>query len=281
MGRFKVDDNNRLLLLKIRGCALLLTKLHHLLSAEVKRMGSLHFQFSWACFIAVLYWQNSLAESLRCVVHDESTLYSALDNISCAEISIVTMINVTENVLVTRPLTLFGDAIDAALVQINPNKNNLYIRDVIGGVHVFNLRISAIHAQAAVVVANASNVLIDSVEVEGSSSIFAVFIAGRDIPAGIPTLENYESRIEMDTNNTFCNSLVHSSWEGDSLSFSLQYRGHLRNNTVVDGGKIAFYMNAECSCVNNTVLDSISQGIFLSSPSADNVLVNNTILNAK
>lgn len=215
------------------------------------------------------------------MVDDESALYSALRNRSCAIVCVAGQINVTENVLITRPLTLRGDSADASLIQMNPNKNNIYIRDVTDGVHVYNLRISATHAQAAVVVANASNVLIDSVEVEGSSSIFAVFFAGRDIAAGLPTLENFESRVDMDTNNTFSNSLVHSPWDGDSLSFSLQYRGHLRNNTVVDGGKIAFYMNAECTCVENTVLNSISQGIFLSSPSADNKLVNNTILNAK
>ncbi|CAM9112794.1 unnamed protein product, partial [Ectocarpus fasciculatus] len=134
-------------------------------------------------------------------------------------------------------------------------------------------------AQAALVVANASNVAVTRTQIFGSSAIFAVFFAGHDVTAGQASLDNFASRIEMDTNNSIADSVVSSPWTGDSLSFSLQYLGTVRNNTVIDGGKIAYYMNANGSCVDNTVLNSISQGIYISSPSFGNLIMNNSLLN--
>ena len=129
--------------------------------------------------------------------------------------------------------------------------------------------------------ANASYVSITNVTIFGSDNIFAVFFAGADVAAGQPTLDNFAYRNNMDSYNSFTNSVVESAWSGDSLSFSLQHKGILRNNTVTKGGKIAFYMNAKCICSNNVVINSTSQGIYVSSPSVDNIFVGNKILNSK
>jgi hypothetical protein len=218
---------------------------------------------------------------IRCNVNSETALVIAVANVSCSTIAVEGIISISDNILISRPLMIFGTEEASAIVQSNTNKNGIYIRDVTAGVYVHDLKVDASSAQAAIVVANASNVHITRVYILGSAHIFAIFYAGHDVPAGIPTLRNFDTRLNMDRNNSFTHSIVDSPWSGDSLSFSLQYLGTLHNNTVINGGKIAFYMNANCTCTDNRVYDSISQGIFISSPSVGNTFINNTILRAK
>ena len=214
-----------------------------------------------------------------CAVVSGIELTAALTNVSCASVEVHGIISVTDSVMVQRSVRLIGVTTDAAIIQSNSNKNCLYIRDVTTGVFVTGLRLDASNAQAALVVANASNVYVSSVHIDGPPHIFAVFYAGADVAAHEATLSNYASRTGMDTNNTLVNSTVNSTWSGDSLSFSLQYLGSLNYNRVINGGKIAYYMNANSTCIGNVVESSISQGIFLSTPSFGNTIMYNQLLN--
>jgi hypothetical protein len=147
-----------------------------------------------------------------CIARSEATLLSAIANIACPIIEVEGIISINDNIFIKRALTLKGAWHNSSIIQANVNKNALYIRDVTDGVFVYDLTVDASSAQAAIVVANASNVHITRVYVLGSASIFAIFYAGHDIPAGIPTLDNFLSRYQMDKNNTFSNSIVDSPW---------------------------------------------------------------------
>ena len=81
-----------------------------------------------------------------------------------------------DNVLIKRPMSLRGISSDAAIIQTNPHKNGLYIRDVKSGVSISNLCINGSVAQVALVVANASNIAISSVSVIGSPVDPATFV---------------------------------------------------------------------------------------------------------
>jgi len=236
----------------------------------------------WKIFIFAVAIQQALCvDGNYCLVSTADSLFSALSNMSCGVVAVDGEITVDQNIMVTRSMSLIGVTPDAALIQGNPGKNGLYIRDVTTGITVRNLIIDGEGAQAALVVANVSNVSIRHCTVIGSPNIFAVFIAGHDVAAGSPTLNNYLARDKMDSFNEFSDNIVKSTWSGDSLSFSLQYLGRLENNTVLDGGKIAYYMNANCTCLYNKVYNSISQGIFISTPSYGNIFMYNKLLNTK
>lgn len=170
-----------------------------------------------------------------CPAHNEAELLSAVADRNCLNIYVYDEISVSNTVTVSRSLTLHGDSASASIVQTHPGRDALVIRDVTTGVTISDLIVDARGAQAALVVANASNVAVTRTQIFGSSAIFAVFFAGHDVTAGQASLDNFASRIEMDTNNSIVDSVVSSPWTGDSLSFSLQYLGTVRNNTVIDG----------------------------------------------
>lgn len=170
-----------------------------------------------------------------CPVSDEGELLSAVVDRNCRDIYVYSEISVSNTVTVSRSLTLRGISETAAIVQAHSGRDALVIRDVITGVTISDLIIDSRGAQAALVVANASNVAVTRTRIFGPSAIFAVFFAGRDVAAGQASLDNFASRINMDTNNSITDSVVSSPWTGDSLSFSLQYLGTVRNNTVIDG----------------------------------------------
>lgn len=170
-----------------------------------------------------------------CTVESEAALLRAVADAGCREIQVHGEVLVTETVSITRSVNLRGGTDDASIVQAHSGRDGVVVRDVVTGVSISDLTIDASSAQAALVVANANNVNVRRVSIIGSPSIFAVFFAGRDVAAGQATLDNFASRLEMDTNNSITDSFVSSTWVGDSLSFSLQYLGTVRNNTVVNG----------------------------------------------
>ena len=66
---------------------------------------------------------------------------------------------------------------------------------------------------------------------------------------------------------------------GDSVSFSLQADGEVRDN-ILNGG-MAMYMLVNVTCSNNTVTDSPTNGIFVSLPTTDVRIENNTVSGSK
>ena len=185
-------------------------------------------------------WAILAHSSYSCNVTSENELQIAVDNLNCPTIQIEGKIMVTTTVSITRPVSMRGVTTDAAIIQSHTLRDAIVIRDVTDGVLVEDILINASTAQAALVVANASNVAIRRIVAIGSESVFAIFFAGRDVTAGQASLDNFASRTEMDTNNSMTDSVVSSPWTGDSLSFSLQYLGTLTNNTVINGRRILF-----------------------------------------
>jgi hypothetical protein len=192
--------------------------------------------FFLSCIIADVWMVQSLSCGASCCqVASEEDLLDAVSDEACVDIHVGGEIYVTSTVTIRRSLYMRGVTADAAIVQTHPGRDGVVIRDVTTGVSITELTINASNAQAALVVANANNVRVTAITVYGSASIFAVFFAGRDVAAGQASLDNFASRVDMDTNNSIADSIVSSPWTGDSLSFSLQYLGSVRNNTVIDG----------------------------------------------
>lgn len=110
----------------------------------------------------------------------------------------------------------------------------------------------------------------------GSNKYFTVFFAGpKHLIQGQNTIDSYLSG-DLDCHNIFDNNMVHSYWDGDTISFSLQRYSCFRNNTLV-GCKAAIYMTRDCMITGNIFLNSSSNGLFCSLPLENTKLENNLI----
>lgn len=125
---------------------------------------------------------------------------------------------------------------------------------------------------------NGNNNTLDHCIVRGGSTTFTVYVAGASYFAGTPTLQAFEAN-ELQYNNKIENCILESTWDGDAFSFSLQKNGSISNNYCL-GGRIAYYMNRDTNCVNNSIVDSVNQGIFVGCPAYGNNLNGNRIYNA-
>lgn len=121
-----------------------------------------------------------------------------------------------------------------------------------------------------------NNNVIEDVKIIGSSTTFALFVAGASYNVGVDTLTAYETG-NLNVGNIVRNCYGTSDWNGDSFSFSLQKYGTISNNNF--NGRIAFYMCKYSECNNNKVYDTVNQGIFIASPCNDNVISGNVIQN--
>lgn len=120
--------------------------------------------------------------------------------------------------------------------------------------------------------------IIDHCIIKGTSSTFALYIAGASYYAGTPTLQAFEAN-DLQYNNRITNCILESSWDGDAFSFSLQKDSVISNN-YCSGARIAFYMCRDSECCNNSIIDSANQGIFVGCPAYNNVFNNNRIYNS-
>jgi hypothetical protein len=134
-------------------------------------------------------------------------------------------------------------------------------------------------AQAAFATGHASNVVLNHCKILGSDHMFGIFFAGPNLPIGDATVSAVENK-QLDEHNKIINCTVESNFIGDGVSFSLQKNGIVHNN-LIKGTKLAFYMCVDSFVINNTFENSNSSGIFYNIPALDNVIAQNTILNAE
>jgi hypothetical protein len=122
------------------------------------------------------------------------------------------------------------------------------------------------------IVASANNTLVAGCCFYCCNDTFGIYYAGPStLVQGQPTLDAYFN-YTLDIGNIFYNNVVYSNYSGDSISFSLQYNSQFVNN-FTRGGKVAIYMCRTCNVYNNTIIDSITNGIYISLPS-DNLTFN-------
>ncbi|GFH61517.1 hypothetical protein CTEN210_17993 [Chaetoceros tenuissimus] len=112
----------------------------------------------------------------------------------------------------------------------------------------------------------------------GSNHMFAVFFAGPYVDAGKPTIDAFEAG-DLDSGNVMEGNYVREYSKLDIVSFSLQKNGVVRNN-VVEGGVISFFMTRDSECIGNRIENSMTQGIFVSVPADQNLILNNTVINS-
>lgn len=122
------------------------------------------------------------------------------------------------------------------------------------------------------------NNVIDNCILKWPNNTFCIYIAWPTYTVWSATLTGFENNW-LHTWNIVRNCELHSSWDWDAFSFSLQKNWAFDNN-VCYGWRIAFYMCRNSSCSYNKVVDSANQWIFFAWPSYDNVLNGNTIINA-
>jgi parallel beta-helix repeat protein len=184
--------------------------------------------------------------------------------------------------------TIIGESKEGVILQVANGQDGLRI--YANGCRVENLTIdSETNTGAACLVigdgqsagsedvATGNNNYINNVHLKGTNATFALFVAGPSYSTGSATLTAYNNR-NLHSGNVVTNCTGTSTWDGDAFSFSLQKYGKISNN--IFKGRIAFYMCMNSECCNNIIYDSVNHGIFIASPSNNNVISNNTIFNS-
>ncbi len=132
--------------------------------------------------------------------------------------------------------------------------------------------------RCALIAASANNTLVSGCTFYCTTDTFGIYYAGPSgLAAGQSTLTAYMN-CALDTGNIFYNNIVYSDYSGDSVSYSLQYNGQFVKN-FIRGGKVALYMCRTVNVYNNVLMDSTSNGMYISFPSDNLTILNNTISN--
>ncbi|CAA6809329.1 MAG: Unknown protein, partial [uncultured Sulfurovum sp.] len=125
------------------------------------------------------------------------------------------------------------------------------------------------------VTANHHDITLKDSNIIGSDVGFAIYFAGPTHSIGQEPLTMVEEN-NLDHNNQVLNNVITSNFAGDVLSFSLQKNGLVDGNTL-NGGLIALFLDRNVTCSNNILNNPTTQGIFLSLPSYDVTIKDNTI----
>ena len=132
--------------------------------------------------------------------------------------------------------------------------------------------------QAAFVEQGANNVTLQDAVVHGGDQIFSIYFAGPDVAAGDATLDAFD-RGALSRGNRLLRTTITSDFVGDSVAFTLQAEGEVRENTLTRG-MLALYMLQDVECVDNLIETSATNGIFISLPSRDLTVTGNEIRDA-
>lgn len=170
---------------------------------------------------------------------------------------------------------LTGNSKDVHIFQNNVNRDGINV--ISDG---FIMKYISVHVphdnRIALIVASASNTLIQYNYFYGNKTTFSIYYAGpRTLTVGQSTLDAYDGNL-LDKKNYFQNNVVYSEWSGDCVSYSLQRNGKFTTN-IIRGGKLAVYMCRSCTVTNNTIYDSINEGIHVSLPTHKVNITNNKI----
>lgn len=170
----------------------------------------------------------------------------------------------------------------------NPNDVTITQSSVLDGIvlNANNIVLQGIsvicqHSQkVCLTTASINNTVVNNCYFIGSSDTFTIYYAGpSELTAGASTLNAYNDYV-LDQGNVFYQNIVYTNYSGDSISFSLQYKGQFVGN-VVRGGKIAVYMCRTTNVYDNQVTDSVTNGIYVSLPSDNLSIIGNKIYGSK
>ena len=99
---------------------------------------------------------------------------------------------------------------------------------------------TSVAGQAAFVESNAHQVtLMDSI-INGGDNVFTIFFAGPNVAQGDETLNAFEAGA-LSRGNRLIGNVINTRFVGDSVSFSLQADGEVRDN-ILNGGMLAVYV---------------------------------------
>ena len=176
-----------------------------------------------------------------------------------------------------RFIGLTGDAKDVHIHQKTVGENGINIRSN-------NIRIEyiSVHVEEGegVCISHSDSdwTTIENCHFYGSDTNFTVYFAGPSLQAGDATINGFLND-NLDMHNEFNNNVIYTKWNGDSISFSLQKFGSIRDN-IIHGGKFAIYMVKNCVVTHNAVYNSSAHGIICSLPSHDLFISENFIKNS-
>lgn len=182
---------------------------------------------------------------------------------------------------VTKPnIKLLGIS-TAADVHIFQNNINLDGFDIeANGFTMKNISVHVEHDdKVAISIAGCNDTIIRNNYIYGNSNSFCIYYAGPKVTAGKETLDAYYNG-NLDSGNVFERNVIYSKWSGDTISFSLQKNGLVKDN-IIRGGKLAIYMCKDTIITKNKIYDSTSQGIYLSFPSNNIIISFNDIYECK
>ena len=188
--------------------------------------------------------------------------------------------NITDHILIANDdVVLKGESKEnVIIIQQDPADDGVVVRGDYVTVENLTINTMDFDAKAAFVEGDANYVTLKDTIIYGPSDTFAIFFAGKTHSVGDDTLAAVENN-DLDSNNTMIDNTIYSTWDGDSISFSLQKYGYVARNEII-GAKLAIYMTRDTLVEDNIITDSASQGIYYSTPAYDNTIINNTINNA-
>ncbi len=168
-----------------------------------------------------------------------------------------------------------GYAKDVHIVQQTSGQDGIVIKanDVV-------LQDMSIHCPfsgtSCLITADCNNSVVSGNYFYGCNDHFAIYYAGpSSLAVGQSTLDGY-TNYTLDEGNVFYKNVVYSDYSGDSISFSLQYLSQFVGN-FIRGGKVAIYMCRTTNVYNNTIVNSTSNGIYVSLPSDNLSIICNKI----
>ena len=180
------------------------------------------------------------------------------------------------------------DKNNTSIIQLDSGKDLFIIKS--NNVIIRNLTLDAVthDAQAVIVEAGASNLLVENNNIYGGSNIIPIFFAGPPVAPGETNsvvkdetidvfLGNGESQYDFSKNNKIKNNYVSTYYNGSALAFSLQQNGEISGNTII-GGTLNLSLNKDITVTNNTIGYSTQSAVSINLPSANVTVSQNTIL---
>lgn len=189
---------------------------------------------------------------------------------------------ITKDLVINRPnVKIIGN-------DTNPNKINIYQKTptcnglVLSADNIIVQNIS-VHNEigdgTCLTISGCNQTRVENCYFYGNINDFAIYYSGpANLTAGQSVIDAYQND-NLNTQNYFDNNCVYTDWNGDAISFSLQSHGSFCNN-IIRGGKIAVYMCKNTNVMGNHIMDSTSNGIFISLPSMNLNIRNNKIHNS-
>lgn len=150
--------------------------------------------------------------------------------------------------------------------QITPNESAIHVTSDNCSLAYISLHVTG--TASCLVVQNSNWNNIENCKMYGDADFVVAFVG----PSGTDSeIDKFLNGV-FDMHNIFDNNIVYTLQTGNSILYSNQQYGSIRNN-IVRGGKIHLSLTDNCMISNNYVQDSPIQGIYCSMP------ITNTCIN--